>query len=119
LSALLLLLLQSVAPLLHAHAADDPRYLTTSGIHLPGLETVATSTGGRDVVSERTYPLIEEAACCLQRLTSEAITAPEVTAPQPDADAANLRTPLQPAGWHAATDCPRPPPRAPPHPLFV
>lgn len=115
--ALLLLLLQAAAPLLHAHAADDPRDLAASGFHLPGLEPVPTATGDRDLISDRFYPLIEETECCFQRLTHEAVAAAVSTALQPDDDATEVRTPLRPAGWHAATDCAPPPPRAPPRPL--
>ncbi len=111
--ALVLLLLQSAAPLLHAHAADDPRELTSSGFHLPGLEPVPVVTGARDVISDRFYPLIEETECCAQRVTSAALTAPAVAAPPSDAGA-HARRPLHPARWHAAGDCAPPPPRAPP-----
>jgi hypothetical protein len=114
--ALLLLLLQSAAPLLHAHAADDPRALALSGLHLPGLEPVVTVTGSRDVVSERVYPLIEEAECWRQRVVSDAIARPAVPDPWPRDGGAGLRIPLRSAAPHATTDCAPPPTRAPPAP---
>jgi hypothetical protein len=112
--ALLLLLLQSAAPLLHAHAADDPRAVAVSGLHLPGLEPVAIITGARDVVSERTYPLIEETECCRQRIPSDAAAPSEVRPPRFRAGTAAVCTPPGSAVPRAAPDCPPPPPRAPP-----
>jgi hypothetical protein len=55
----LLLALQPAAPLLHAHAAADPRAASSSGVHLPGLEAIdrlaATAT-----LLVRGFPLLEE-----------------------------------------------------------
>jgi hypothetical protein len=117
--ALLLLLLQSAAPLLHAHAADDPRDLAVPGFHLPGLETAPTATGARDVISDRFYPLIEETECCRQRLTHEAVAAASTNTPRGHPRGNEVRTPLRPAGWYAATDCAPPLPRAPPRPVLA
>lgn len=117
--ALLLLLLQSAAPLLHAHAADDPRAVVLSGLHLPGLETVAVPAGARDVVAERTYPLIEETECCRQRHAPDAFVAPTIRAPFPRVDAAMARAPSGPVALHATFHAAPPPPRAPPTALPV
>lgn len=58
---LLLLPLQLLAPLLHAHAVDDPLRAVSTGVHVPGLERLERDQGAQLVFTERSFSLVEEA----------------------------------------------------------
>ena len=106
--------LQFAAPLLHAHAFDDPRRQAASGVHVPGLEGLEHDDVRGQVLRERSFPLIEEADL------SRRDTAPDQP-PLPPAGIIALPTPVRagsiPAGAEHEPPGPSalpPPSRAPP-----
>jgi hypothetical protein len=118
LRALLLLVLlvpvQCVAPLLHAHALDDPSRVVSSSIHLPGLESLDRSRATGPELRERSFPLVEEADLAPRKAAGVALPSdfPQARAPLFPAHAIPVRsTTLVRTG---GAGCPPPPSRAPP-----
>ncbi|MCA3132477.1 MAG: hypothetical protein ACK5YW_02305 [Betaproteobacteria bacterium] len=118
LRALLLLVLlvplQCVAPLLHAHALDDPARVVSSSVHLPGLEALDRSRATAPELRERSFPLIEEADLGRRNVAGVALPPdlPQVRALLFPVHAIPARsTTLVRTG---IAGCPPPPSRAPP-----
>jgi len=110
----LLVPLQCVAPLLHAHALDDPSSAVSRSVHVPGLEALDRSRAAGPKLRERSFPLVEEADLSRRDVADWALV-PEllqVLAPLVFAD--------DPVGHSRSKVCtsvassPPPPSRAPP-----
>ena len=114
-----LVVLQSAAPLLHAHAATDPYSVAVSGLHVPGLEPVLPMLDGRDRVTDRQYPLIEEADS--SRRDDPGLVIDQPGHPYPSPSRVSDPQLVQPVahGGHSRGACAPPPSRAPPHQILV